>query len=220
MDALRTPSTVCLTASLLLFVTAAASAQEANLANHEKRLQAVESYLETLPPSLTNYVGSLEESIQRYNKNLEKGLLEYSTMLEENLENRLLGMDRRRIELNKSSRTYQKIETPTGMFFISVVDIKPIAGGFRLYLNIGNPHYADFRDFTLRLVWGSRWNAKSEVTYQQWRAGLDGAEYKFNGRLERGTWSPVELDLTPAEEKDIAYIECEMGVESIELEKR
>jgi len=211
---------IVVTALGLLQISPTVLAQEASLQNHEKRLRAVEDYLETLPPSLTGYVGSLEESIEKYTKNLESGLQEYSELLETNLETRLLGLDRRRIEIDRKARSYQKIETATGMFFIATQDVAQIDGGYRLFLQIGNPHYANFKNFTLRIVWGERWFQNSSTTYQQWRNSLVGSEFKFNGRLEKGTWTPIEVDLVPAQEKDIAYIECELGVDSIELEMR
>ena len=205
---------------LLLVAPHKALAQNRQLDEHEQRLRAIEEYLEKLPQSMLTYVGSLEESINRYTKDLESGLELYSQRLEKNIESQLLGISQKTIELNTSINTYQKIDTPTGQFFIAVQDIQPIEGGQRLFLQIGNPNYANFRNFTLRLVWGERWSPRSKLTYDQWRDSLTGAQYKFKGDLRKGMWNPVELDLVPARAEDLDYIECELGVESIELETR
>lgn len=193
-------------------------AQQSSVEELDARLRAVEEYLDTLPPSLATYTGSLEQGINNYTKNLEEGLAKYSEHLEESLESRLLGISNKTVELSPDNRSYQKIETPTGMFFINVQDMQPVNGGYRLFLQIGNPNYADFRDFTLRLVWGKKWTPGSPLTFDQWRESLTGAKYSFKGQLARGKWNPVEVDLIPATAEDIEYIECELGVSSIELE--
>jgi hypothetical protein len=131
-----------------------------------------------------------------------------------------LGISNKTVELDPKNRSYQKIETPTGIFFITIEDMEPVSGGYRLFLQIGNPNYADFRDFTLRLVWGQKWTPGSRLTYEQWRNSLTGAQYSFKGQLLRGKWNPVEVDLIPAAAEDLAYIECELGVAAIELEVR
>jgi len=209
-----------LTISYLIFGAQNVCAQQASLQNHEKRLQSIEEYLEKLPPSMVSYVGSLEDSINKYTKDLEVGLNEYSKKLGKDIETQILGLNQSRIELNTKSNTYQKIDTATGEFLIAVQDTRPIEGGYRMFLQIGNPNYANYRNFTIRLVWGERWNPKSKLTYEKWRAGLRGAEFSYKGKLERGTWTPVEVDLTPAKKSDLAYIECELGLGSIELELR
>jgi hypothetical protein len=201
-------------------VVSLAAAQAPSNQELDARLRAVESYLDKLPPSLATYTGSLEESINRYTKNLEAGLEKYSDRLENSLESKLLGISNKTIELDINSRAYKKIDTPTGMFFVALRDYEAITGGYRLHLQIGNPNYADFRDFTIRLVWGQTWNAGSRMTFEQWRESLTGAQYSFKGKLERGKWNSVEVDLIPAKSDDLAYIECELGVASIELEVR
>jgi len=189
-------------------------------ADLDARLKVVEDYLEKLPPSMASYAGSLEESINNYTKNLEAGLNKYTDRLETNIETKLLGVNEKTIELDVHSQAYKKIETPTGSFLIAINDAIPIKGGYKLALQIGNPNYADFHDFTLRIVWGKSWDKNSKVTYQQWRDSLTGSVYNFNGELLKGKWNPVEVDLIPATAEDLAYIECEMGVAAIELETR
>ena len=156
----------------------------------------------------------------RSTKNLELGIEKYSARLERSLESKILGLSDRTIELDPYDPSYKRIDTATGMFFISVREVEPVQGGYRLSLQIGNPNYADFRDFTLRLVWGSRWNPNSKLTYEQWRDSLTGAQYSFKGKLERGKWNPIDIEMVPATKADLAYIECELGVSSLELELR
>jgi len=206
------------TVFLIIFLPVPVFAQ--STADLDARLRAVEDYLEKLPPSMATYAGSLEESINKYTKNLENGLNKYSQKLEESVESKLLGLNQKMIELDVQSGAYKKIETPTGSFLIAVNSSEPVRGGYKLSLQIGNPNYADYRDFTLRIVWGKRWDENSIVTYQQWRDSLTGSVYNFNGQLLRGKWNTVEVELIPATAEDLGYIECEMGVASIELDTR
>src|SRR5262245_44533278 len=201
-----------------VFLSIPAFAQ--STADLDQRLRTVEEYLEKLPPSMTTYASSLEESINNYTKNLETGLNKYSERLERNIETKLLGINEKTIELDVRNQEYKKIDTTTGQFLISVVSAEPVKGGYKLALQIGNPNYANFRDFELRIVWGKAWNQGSSMTYQQWRDSLTGAVYNFKGDLLKGMWNPVEVELIPATAEDLAYIECEMGVAAIELETR
>lgn len=201
-----------------VFVGAPAFSQ--STADLDARLTAVEEYLEKLPPSMATYAGSLEESINSYTKNLENGLTKYSERLERSIESRLTGLSQQTIELDIEGGEYKKIETSTGSFLIAVTDAIPTKGGYKLSLQIGNANYADYRDFTLRIVWGQRWHPDSKLTYAQWRESLTGSEFNFKGQLLRGKWNSVEVELYPATNADLAYVECEMGVASIELEVR
>lgn len=214
------PFRILVLAIIFLSVASSSMGQQSDLADLERRLSAVEAYLDKLPPSMATYVGSLEESINNYTKNLENGLNTYSERLQKNLESQLTGLSSKTIELDLRSQAYQKIETTTGMFLISVQDMEEIAGGYRLHLRIGNPNYADFRDFTLRLVWGSQWSPNSKLTFDHWRDTLRGAQYSFKGKLERGKWNEIEVDLIPATKEELAYVECELGIGAIELEMR
>jgi hypothetical protein len=184
----------------------------------EWRVQKLEKYVETFHPTIKELSNNLNKSIQEYTKDLESSLENYSQKLQINLDERLNNIDRKIVILNPYSKSYQSIETNTGMFLISVGKVEPLEAGVRLHLNIGNPNYADYQNFQLKLIWGSKWTGGFTTTYEQWRQSLNGAEYTFQGKLEKGKWNTVTVDLSPTDGGRLEYIECEMEVSSVELE--
>jgi len=183
----------------------------------EWRVQKLEKYVETFQPTIRALSNNLNESILEYTKDLESSLESYSQKLQINLDERLNNINRKVAVLNPYSKSYQSIETGTGIFLISVGKIEPLATGTRLHLNIGNPNYADYRDFKIKLVWGKKWGGGFNTTYEQWRQSLSGAEYTFQGKLEKGKWNTVVVDLSSTDGGRLNYLECEMSVSSVEL---
>ena len=55
----------------------------------------------------------------------------------------------RRLLIKFNRKSYQSIETNTGIFLIAVEKVEQIENGVRLHINIGNPNYADYQDFEL-----------------------------------------------------------------------
>ncbi len=183
----------------------------------EWRVQKLEKYVEAFQPTISALSSNLNESIQEYTRGLETSLESYSQKLQINLDDRLNNINRKVAILNPYSKSYQSIETGTGIFLISVGKVEPLATGTRLHLNIGNPNYADYQDFKLKLIWGKKWAGGFNTTYEQWRQSLSGAEYTFEGKLEKGKWNTVVADLSSTDGGRLNYLECEMSVSSVEL---
>jgi len=199
---------------LLVSVPYNANAQRGNL---EKRVTALEDYVDKIPEEFMGFSDEMRSRISRYTNKLEANLETYSKNLQLNLEERFEQMDKRLVILNPTSQSYQTIETNSGKFLISVDKMEPIADGIRLHLQIGNSSYADYRNFTLRILWGRRWNSSYAVSREQWRKELIGREYNFTGLLQKGYWNPIKVDLVPSTSALLGHIEIEMDVGSIEL---
>jgi len=204
------------TAVLMVFMSKGVFAQEPETAL-EWRVQKLEKYVETFQPTINELSNNLNNSIQEYTKGLGESLETYSQKLQINLDERLNSVNQKVAVLNPYSKSYQSIVTNTGMFLISVEKVEPTATGIRLHIRIGNPNYADYQDFQLKLIWGRKWAGGYGLTYEQWRQSLRGAEYSFQGRLERGKWNMVSVDLNLDDGEKIDYLECELNVSSVEL---
>lgn len=185
--------------------------------NLESRIKSLENYVETFQPSLLEFSDKLQESIHEYSRGLESSLADYSQRLQIQLEERLKVLENDAVVLDVSSRSFQRIDTNTGSFLVAVAKRENIENGIRLYINIGNPNFADYKDFSLKIFWGQPWDKNSLESYDAWRQSLTGAEYSFQGKLEMGKWNPVEIDLTPATSADLGYVECSMEVASVEM---
>ena len=184
----------------------------------ENRLNTLEDYVEKIQPSLVEFSDNLHKSIEGYTQGLEDSINEYSKKLEANLNDRLKNLDNKRIVLNPNSQAYQRIDTNSGYFLVFVKEITSIDKGYRLNLQIGNPNYADFKDFKIRLFWGNDWDPQSTISREAWRQSLNGAEYTFNGAIKKGLWNTMTVDLVPAGPGELAYLECELEVSSVELQ--
>jgi len=185
----------------------------------EERLLKVEQSVETIPSTLLDYSEDIRRGLDEYTTKLEGNLENFSRELQIDVENKIRAIDKETVLLNPASKNYQRIETNTGTFLIAIEKMEKIENGFKLHLQIGNPNYADFHDIYLRLFWGKAWTPQSSISYEEWRGSLAGAEYRFPLRLEKGTWTPVKVELIPATTNTLGYIECAMEVASIELKK-
>jgi len=206
----------CMIVSMML-ISEGADAQQTET-ELEWRVQKLEKYVETFQPTIRELSRNLNESIQEYTKGLESSLESYSQKLQINLDERLSSINRQTVILNPYSKAYQSIETNTGTFLISVGKVEQLEDGVRLHVNIGNPNYADYENFKLKLIWGTKWEGGVTIPYGQWRQSLNGAEYTFKGRLQKGKWNTVTIDLSPLGSGPLNYLECEMNVSSVELE--
>jgi hypothetical protein len=184
----------------------------------EERVAALESYVSTIQPTLVDLSNGFNQSIQKYTEGLETSLADYSQKLQANIDQRMERAGRKGVVLNPFSSTYQSIETNTGVFLIAIERMEQIENGVRLHVNVGNPNYADYNDFTLRFIWGKKRVGEMGPTYEEWRQTLKGVDVTFNGKLARGKWNSMEVDLTPVGEGELSYLECEMNVSSVELE--
>lgn len=201
---------------VLLFASDSAFSQQSNAAL-EQRIGALEDYVATIQPTLIELSNNLNDSIQQYTNGLESSLDEYSKKLQQNVDQRLDGLNSKTIVINPFSKEYQPIQTNTGTFLIAVERVEPIEGGVRLHLNVGNPNYADYQNIKLKFFWGRHRGGEYAISYDQWRRSLQGAEFTFRGRIEKGKWNAMAADLVPVNQGQLSYLECEMSVSSIEL---
>jgi hypothetical protein len=183
----------------------------------EQRVTQLENYVETFDSTMMELSNNLNQSIQEYTRGLEASLEDYSTKLQQSIDERLNTLDKKTVVLNPYARSFQSLETNSGVFFIAVESVETIDNGFRLHLNIGNPHYVDFQNFKLKFFWGPPWAGSHVIAYNEWRGSLNGAEFSFQGKIEKGMWNAVSVDLIAMEGGDLSYLECEMSVSGVEL---
>lgn len=165
---------------------------------------------------LKKRVAVLEENFQ----DLQTGINDFSKTLVRSVSQQLQEAKSTSVVINPLSRKVSKIETNTGTFLIAVSRMDKIDGGYRLYLQVGNTNAATYGDVKFRLYWGNTLNtADKDVTYEKWRQSLSGAEFAYTGTLEAGVWTDIAVDLKPVEYDQLKYIECEMEVNTVKLQK-
>lgn len=187
--------------------------------NIEKRVHALEEYVETFQPTLIEFSEELQNNIQKYTKGLEQSLESYSNSLQKQVNNHLKEMKRNTVVLDPSTPAFQSVETNGGQFLVSVDRVEKMpSGAFRLYLNIGNLNFADYNGFKIKLIWGVKFYPGFAQKIEDWHDTLRGTEYTFEGTLYRGAWNQVEVDIDAKDSGDLAYIEFEMTVLAVELQ--
>lgn len=188
--------------------------------NLEQRMDNMESYVQTLEPSINEFSVDLQRKLSGFTNELQANVNRFTQDLDMRVDDRFIELDYRTVYLKPVAGGYQRIDTNTGTFLIGIKNIEQMKKGYRLALNIGNPNFANYSNFKIRIQWGKKWSANSNVDYNQWRASLRSAEFTYRGTLERGTWNSVDVDLVPADKSNIAHIECQMEVNSIDLIQR
>lgn len=186
--------------------------------NIENRVNALEEYVETFQPTLIEFSEELQNNIQKYTKGLEQSLQNYSDQLQEQLNTQMKSMDKKMIVLDLNNPAFQSIESNAGNFLISVDRVEKLpTGEYRVYMNIGNYNYADYKGFRIKLLWGSKFYPGYSQKIEEWRDTLTGAEYTFEGYIRKGVWNQVEIDIKAADTASLAYVEMELAVMSVEL---
>ena len=210
MKSTNTSLLLCGTAVLAMLFPPVACAQGQQHLDLNARVSALEEYIESIQPSLTQFTDNVTQGLNAYTEGLSSDLEDYTRRLETNMDQQLRVINNKRIILQLEPNSYSKIETGSGSFLIAFQQIQAVPGGYQLHLQIGNPNFADYKDAKLTVFWdGQGTSGESQ---------LNGAEYAISGILPKGTWSPVKINLIPAAIDGIRWIECEMEVASVILQ--
>lgn len=178
---------------------------------------------QTKPPSQTErkigelqqQVAELKQALARLDSNLD-GL--WREVLEANAK-----LDAyRAVQLDLASpHKFQRIDSGTGSFLLSVDDAIAYLDGYKIRLNIGNPSAAKYDGFKLKVRWSKGYdysNFKS-VSYLQWQKAIREKEVSFTETLQPGTWNRVEMILSPAGADELGYLEVSLDTDTVSLIK-
>jgi Protein of unknown function (DUF3251) len=113
-----------------------------------------------------------------------------------------------------SSKGYQRIDTTSGFFLLSLKDIQPYADGYRLKLDVGNPSSATYSGFSIRVTWSK---SLQMAGYSEWEKAKHEKSVNYIEKLLPSSWNTVYLILTPAQRDDLGYIEISIETDVVEL---
>lgn len=125
----------------------------------------------------------------------------------------------RTVTLDPSSKEYQRIDTTSGFFLISLKDVKPYLDGQKIILDIGNPTSATYHGFKMNVKWGRKFDSNKD-NYDEWKKSLKEKDVSFTDELRPATWNRVELIVSPAPPEQLGYINLSMETDTISLYKR
>jgi Protein of unknown function (DUF3251) len=123
------------------------------------------------------------------------------------------------VVLDLTSRKFERLDTDTGMFLVSVEDASPYLDGYRVTLSIGNPSSATYRGFVLHAKWNSSydWAKYEEASFQKWQKAERTKDDSFTEFLEPGKWNKVDLLLPSTSGTQLGYFLLSMETNSLSL---
>ncbi|MBZ0167509.1 MAG: apolipoprotein A1/A4/E family protein, partial [Candidatus Omnitrophica bacterium] len=86
----------------------------------EKRIDALEDYVETFQPTLIEFSEELQNNIQKYTKGLESSLESYSKSLQQQVNSHLDTLKKDSVVLDLNTQAFQSVDTNGGRFLVSV----------------------------------------------------------------------------------------------------
>lgn len=95
---------------------------------------------------------------------------------------------------------YQNIETNCGIFHISIKEVKPYLEGHKIIFSIGNPHYAKYEKYKIKITWLN--NIEKEVNQ----------EFSLIKALLPGSWNDVECFINPSTLEELKYLELSLDI--------
>lgn len=125
------------------------------------------------------------------------------------------GEKRDTVNLDVSSRGYQRLDTESGSFLVVIQDVSPYLNGQRLKLNVGNLSYITYRGFTIRATWAKKLTTGMKIA--DWRTSRQEKEITFTDTLLPGRWNSVDLLLVPATAEQLGYLTIAMNTSEVYL---
>ena len=111
-------------------------------------------------------------------------------------------------DLNK----YERFDSSTGVFLVSIANIQPYLDGYKVDLNIGNLSYASYNGFTITAKW-----RKDIFDFMGTNNNSQIHDFTFTNELKPGSWIKVEFVATPAKADEFKYLELSIETNTVSL---
>jgi hypothetical protein len=124
--------------------------------------------------------------------------------------------------LNLTDRSFQRIDTDTGFFLVSVEEVTPYLNGYKLHLSVGNPMSAKYSGVKIKIKWGKSYDFSkySEPSFNVWQKSVQEKEFPITEMLQAGTWNKVELILAPATIDQLGFVRLSISTDTVALSRQ
>jgi hypothetical protein len=112
---------------------------------------------------------------------------------------------------------YDVARTKFGPFTVSARGVTPYLDGHKVKLRIGNLTNANFSDAKLKLSWGPPFD---QNRLDEWEKNQKKREVKLNENLVSGSFTDVEVILTPSKPEDIKSFSVGFELDKLQLRVR
>lgn len=170
----------------------------------------------TTPPASQKQIDELKAEIASLRSQLQKSEGEVIGL---QLRVSTLESAHQSVVLDLASRNYQRLDTDTGMFLISVTNVASYLDGYKISLKIGNPSSAQYNGFKLKAKWNHtyNWDKYTAESYSKWDKATREKETSFIDSLNAGTWNKVDLILPATAADELGYFIVSMETDTIVL---
>lgn len=123
------------------------------------------------------------------------------------------------IILDLTQSAFQRLDTDTGFFLVSVEETAPYLNGYKIHMTIGNPSYATYANYKLKLRYNKsfNWGNYTQAAYDEWNKGMQEKEISYPDFLKPGTWNGVDVILAPATSDQLGYVTLSMSASTVSL---
>jgi Protein of unknown function (DUF3251) len=111
---------------------------------------------------------------------------------------------------------YRRIETDAGFLLVLLGKVVPYLDGYKVELQIGNPHQMDFDGFKVSAFWGPRLTSSPDNSAEVVKKERN-QEFSFTKQLARGRWNSVSLILPSTKPEDFGYLSVIVEVNAVSL---
>lgn len=133
------------------------------------------------------------------------------------LQFRVDALESREAIVSTEEQGYSIAKTRFGAFTVAARNATQYLDGFKVVLRIGNLTSANFNGAKLTITWGPPFDKKNPSEYQKNRKKK---EFSVTNKFLSGTFSDIEVALTPAKPEDVKIFEVAIDLDQISLPVR
>lgn len=205
---------ICLTLVFSVASATAVAAGQSKQAPASRQIGAASS--DSQAATLAQRVDALEATVSRLNK----------TVLE--LQGKVWSTDFK-VDSHMSSaavisteqQTYALARTEFGPFAVVCKAVSPYLDGYKVKLIIGNMTSANFSGAKFNISWGvpiPNWESKTFLEdFEKYQKSQKQKEFEVTNEFPGGTYTEIELSLTPANPDEIKNVSVGLSVKTISL---
>jgi hypothetical protein len=119
----------------------------------------------------------------------------------------------------KEKGGFEKLNTRYGSLFVSPVSATPYLDGYKIILQIGNPHFCTFCNPKFSVVWRMSYKKLKEqgLKFSDWDKSKKEKEFCLQSKIEAGKWNFIELILTPCSVDELGCVELKFDCNTVSL---
>jgi len=124
----------------------------------------------------------------------------------------------------KQSEGYRVLNSFSGQFFVSVDGVQPHLDGYKITFSFGNPYYVTYNNPKIKLRWNKHWSVVTSAPKEERKAQMDAWENSFKEKefsllrdLLPGSWSHIELFITPCTVEELEWVQVSIETPTIKL---